>query len=218
MPKKEHNFYENLSIQEMTAMEVSNEDYDNYDCQTTDDTEIPFEQREEVQVYNESFQDDSDVVTQLPFIVLEQDSSGNNIIGRIIVRKGQVIKYEINDELLWAHVLRIIHHRLKLSGKNGCLINLRTISKQIVRECNIKSIKSVEGALIRLMSERFGVQDIDSEKIPRGLKKLRGTAEMWGTVGSRTKHNRKRVARVYAIRKPLQVMEYIEGVIQIDDE
>jgi hypothetical protein len=167
---------------------------------------------EELEVYNQSFIDKEDIQPQV-FFNTPNSTSEENIIGRVIVRKGKVIKYEIDKDLLWKQVLLIIRHRINMSGGTSCLLNLRTISKQITRECNIKSVAAVEGEVIRMVSENFGVKDIDSSKEPRGLKKLRGTIEFWGTVGSRTKHNRKRVARVYAIKEPKKIVKYIEGEI-----
>lgn len=176
----------------------------------------PFE-NEEIDVYNESFVDEKPETLQV-FFDTPNNTSEENIIGRVIVRKGRVIKYEINNDLLWKHLLYIIWHRIQMSRGTSCLLNLRTISKQITRECNIKSITAVEGAVIKMVSENFGVKDIDSEKEPRGLKKLRGTIEFWGTVGSRTKHNRKRIARVYAIIEPKEIVKYIEGEIDVKKE
>lgn len=171
---------------------------------------------EELEAYNNTFIDDDEQPLVVVFGTPEQDTSGNNIIGKIIVRKGKIIKYEIDPDALWNEMLRIIHHRIMMSSGSACLLNLRTISKQLTRECNIKSITAVEGEVIRLMSQNFGVKDIDSPKEPRGLKKLRGTVKFWGTVGSRTKHNRKRVARVYAVKEPTAILEYIEGVINVE--
>jgi len=171
---------------------------------------------EELGAYNSTFENDPD---EQPLVVVfepvTQDTSGNNIIGKVIVRKGKIIKYEIDNDLLWNEMMRIIWHRIKMSSGTACLLNLRTISKQITRECNIKSITAVEGEVIKLMSQNFGVKDIDDVKEPRGLKKLRGTVEFWGTVGSRTKHNRKRIARVYAVKKPTAIVKYIEGEIDV---
>ena len=169
---------------------------------------------EEMDVYNESFNDE-EIPPQTVFFDTPNNTDYDNIIGKVIVRKGRVIKYEIDKDQLWHQMLRIIWHRIKMSSGTACLLNLRTISKQITRECNIKSIAAVEGEVISLMSTKFGVKDIDSVKEPRGLKKLRGTAEFWGTVGSRTKHNRKRVARVYAVKDPTRIVKYIEGVIDV---
>ena len=169
---------------------------------------------EELDAYNDSFIDQEDIQPQV-FFQTPNNTSEENIIGKVIVRKGRVIKYKIDKELLWKQVLKIIWHRIKMSGGTSCLLNLRTISKQITRECNIKSIAAVEGDVIEMVSENFGVKDIDSTKEPRGLKNLRGTIEFWGTVGSRTKHNRKRVARVYAIKEPQKIVRYIEGEIDV---
>lgn len=168
--------------------------------------------------YNESFGVEKDTV-----IAIEekctQDTSGKTVIGSIIIRKGKIAKYDIDSGLLWTEVLRIIHHRIAMSRGTSCLLNLRTISKQITRQSNIGSIAAVEGQVIRLVSDKFGIKDIEDDEddlTPEGLVGLRDTIEFWGTVGSRTKHNRKRVARVYQVTDPKGIVSYIEEAIKIE--
>lgn len=216
--KKQAEFSGNVTMDESTQLathyvDVQPQPYEQFTDKQPSYSERKIKHDESLLAYNDTFQDEEPKI--VVFGKAEQNTSEENIIGKVIVRKGRVIKYEIDSELLWKQVLRIIYHRIQMSRGTACLLNLRTISKQLTRECNIKSIAAVEGEVIKLMSDKFGVKDIDSPKEPRGLKKLRGTAEFWGTVGSRTKHNRKRVARVYAVTNPQKIIEYIEGVLDV---
>ena len=167
-----------------------------------------------LETYNETFsvQDFS----AIPIVDdIFNDTSDDEIIGTIVMRKGKVIKYEIDRDLLWIQVIKIIYHRINKSGGTPCLLNLHTISKQIERECNIKSIAAIEGKVIELVCEKFGVKDINDPKEHRGLDALRNTITFWGTVGSRTKHNRKRLARLFEITDVKRIMKYIEGELNI---
>ena len=94
-------------------------------------------------------------------------------------------------------------------------MNARTISRQITREGNIRSISAVEREAVSLIRENFGVEDPQDPKVYRGLKRLRGTLSFWGTVGGKTRNNRKRIARVYEVNDGRKIMKYIEDVIKV---
>lgn len=141
------------------------------------------------------------------------------IIGDTVTRQGKVIKYNIYDDKLWNIIMEIFYHRIIVSGGTQCLLNLKTISRQITRTTNISSIAAVEQSVIRLVSERFGVRTKHGGKRPRAsISELKGTLKFWGHVGGSTANSRKRVAIVYQVIDGRKIMKYIEENTDVDCE
>jgi hypothetical protein len=132
------------------------------------------------------------------------------IIGEIIEKDGKVIKYDICPVKLWIELMKIIYHRVNAAAGTSCLLNVRSISRQITREGNIDSITAVEREVIKIFRTKFGVKDVDpNTREYRGLKKLRKTITLWTTLGNKKK-SRKRPVRIYQVQNGKKIMEYIE--------
>ncbi|MDF1538700.1 MAG: hypothetical protein P1Q69_07340 [Candidatus Thorarchaeota archaeon] len=148
--------------------------------------------------------------------VYEWDQRKSEIwLGVPIMRDGRVIKYVIDYEVLWVFFLVILHYRL-MRGGDVCLINLRSISKQIKREGNIKSIVAIEKTLIDLVKWRFGV-DVKDKKpygMERTIDELVGTMEFWNSVGGRKSldgsEKRRSTAIVLQVSEGLSLIDYIK--------
>lgn len=200
------------------------DDFSDIEINSFDDEDKEDSNKEIEEAFNSTFQKDdvvvSDSITIGSAINYTFPVEIEHDIGTIKRKEqgygGRVVKYEIDNTQLWEQMLRIIHHRIKVGGGKHCLLNIRTISRQITRTCNIKSIAAVEREAIKLMRQKFGVIDPTDDKEYRGLKNLRGTLNFWGTVGGRTKNNRKRVARVYQVTDGEKIMGFIERVIKIE--
>lgn len=170
--------------------------------------------------WNESFNDDevevSDSITV--GIAVNYTSPPEYTIGTHDWKDGKPSDYRIFDDDLWIHMLRFVHHRLSAVKGTGCLINIRTMSRWITEQANIKSMWAVEKAALKIFKERFGVSDdVDKEPEKRGWKKLRNTTEFWGTLGGRGAEGKKRLARLYQVTNPRKLMKYIEGEINLDE-
>lgn len=177
------------------------------------------EENELEKAWNESFTEEEVEVSSSITVgqAINYTAQPEYIIGTHDWKNGKPSDYEIFEDDLWVHMLRFIHHRLTAAKGTSCLINIRTMSRWITEQANIKSMWAVEKAALKVFMERFGVSDVvDEEPEKRGWKKLRGTTEFWGTLGGRGSEGKKRLARLYQVIKPTKLMKYIEGEINLE--
>ena len=183
----------------------------------TANTKKPDDEMQEV--WNESFSDNEVVVSDSITVgtAVNYTAPLEHEIGKHDWKDGKPSDYEIFDDKLWVHMLRFIHLRLSAARGTGCLINIRTMSRWITEQANIKSMWAVEKATLKVFMERFGVSNVvDEEPESRGWKPLRGTTEFWGTLGGRGAEGKKRLARLYQVTKPKKLMKYIEGEVDLE--
>lgn len=170
-------------------------------------------------VWNESFTNNDIEVSESITVgqAINYTYQPEYTIGTHDWKDGKPSDYEIFDDDLWVHMLRFIHIRLTAARGTGCLINVRTMSRWITEQANIKSMWAVEKAAQRVFMDRFGVSDdVDEEAKTRGWKKIRNTTEFWGTLGGRGAEGKKRLPHLYQVTKPRKLMKYIEGEIDLD--